>query len=68
MPWTPSEFRKKHNAKLSDAQASKAAEMANAMLRSGVPEGIAIATANKHAENMGKMPKKEMSYKNLIGK
>lgn len=54
MPWTPSSFRSKHNKKLSDAQASKAAEMANAMLKSGVPEGEAIATANKRAERMRK--------------
>lgn len=50
MPWTGKSFRSKHNHKLSSAQANKAAKQANAMLRSGVPEGVAIATANKHAE------------------
>lgn len=50
MPWTGEEFRKRHNKKLSAAQAEKAAEMANAMLRAGVEEGIAIATANKHVK------------------
>jgi len=39
----------RHNHKLNGAAASKAASMANAMLRSGVPEGVAIATANKRA-------------------
>ena len=49
MPWTPKSFRSKHNKKLSAPQSKKAAAQANAMLRAGVPEGEAIATANKHA-------------------
>lgn len=49
MPWTAQQFRIKHNRKLSTAQAGKAAKMASAMIRRGVPEGEAIATANKHA-------------------
>jgi uncharacterized protein YdaT len=49
MPWTGKSYRARHNKSLSPAQASKAAAQANAMLREGVPEGIAIATANKHA-------------------
>jgi uncharacterized protein YdaT len=49
MPWTGASYRARHNKKLSPAQASKAAAQANAMLREGVPEGVAIATANKHA-------------------
>lgn len=52
MPWTPEEFARKHNKKLSGASAAKAAEMANAMIANGVDEGIAIATANKHADAM----------------
>lgn len=51
MPWSPQEFRKKHNKKLSDAQATKASEQANAMLKEGVDEGIAIATANKNVKS-----------------
>ena len=47
MPWTGKEFASKHNRKLKGAPASKAASQASAMVRSGVPEGIAIATANK---------------------
>jgi uncharacterized protein YdaT len=49
MPWTPQSFRSKHNHGLNPAQSEHAAAQANAMLRSGVPEGIAIATANKYA-------------------
>lgn len=53
MPWTAEEFRSKHNKKLTLAQAGRAAARAEAMIRSGVPEGIAIATANKHAQERG---------------
>lgn len=51
MPWTAESFKKKHNKKLSPAKAKKAAAQANAMLKAGVPEGIAIATANRHAKH-----------------
>lgn len=51
MPWTPEEFRRKHNQKLSLPQAKRAAAQAEAMMRNGVEEGIAIATANKHAKS-----------------
>lgn len=50
MPWTAQAFAKRHNRKLHGRAAAKAAEQANAMLKAGVPEGIAIATANKHAK------------------
>lgn len=50
MPWTPEEFKERHNKKLTPAQAKKAAAQANAMLKAGVPEGEAIATANKNAK------------------
>ena len=52
MPWTPKQFKTRHNKRLSPAGAKKASAQANAMLRSGVPEGIAIATANKHAAKL----------------
>ncbi len=55
MPWTPQSFAAKHNKKLKGARATKAARMANAMLRAGVPEGEAIATANARAK--GQKPK-----------
>lgn len=47
MPWSAKGFRSRHNKKLDPAAAKKASRQANAMIRSGVPEGIAIATANK---------------------
>jgi uncharacterized protein YdaT len=50
MPWTPETFKKKHNHSLTTEQAGKAAAQAEAMMKSGVPEGVAIATANKHAK------------------
>lgn len=50
MPWTARSFRKKHNHNLTDAQAGKAAAQATAMVKEGVPEGEAIATANKGAK------------------
>ena len=49
MPWTGKTFKSRHNKKLTTAQASKAAAQANAILKEGVPEGEAIAIANKHA-------------------
>lgn len=61
MPWTASQFRKKHNKKLSLAQAGKAAKQATAMIRNGVSEGIAIATANKHASMGKKRPEAKAS-------
>jgi uncharacterized protein YdaT len=50
MPWTGAQFAAKHNHALHGAQADKAAAQATAMVRAGVPEGIAIATANKRAK------------------
>jgi hypothetical protein len=53
MPWkSGKDFAARHNKKLKGAAATKAASQANAMLRSGVPEGIAIATANKTGNKM----------------
>lgn len=49
MPWTARSFADKHNHNLKGAVAKKAAAQATAMVKAGVPEGIAIATANKHA-------------------
>ena len=51
MPWTAQTFKARYNKKLSLAQALKASEMANAMMRSGASEGVAIATANKRAKS-----------------
>ena len=61
MPWTAEQFRSKHNKKLSLGAARHAAAQASAMIAHGVPEGEAIATANKYAgKGMGavRKPKK----------
>lgn len=50
MPFTGEQFKRKHNKKLGTKVAAKAASIANAMLRRGVEEGVAIATANKRAK------------------
>lgn len=48
MPWPRGrDFAARHNHKLTGAAATKAKDVANAMLKRGVPEGEAIATANK---------------------
>lgn len=47
MPWSAKTFSSRHNKKLHGEAANKAASQANAMIRAGVPEGEAIATANK---------------------
>lgn len=54
MPWDAESFRSRHNKKLSKPAAAKAAAQANAMLRRGVPEGEAIAVANKRANKIDK--------------
>jgi len=50
MPWTANTFKAKHNKKLKPAAAKKAAKIATGMVKAGVPEGEAIATANARAE------------------
>lgn len=52
MPWDADSFRRKHNKKLTGTAAKKAAEQATAMVREGVPENIAIATANKTGDRL----------------
>lgn len=48
MPWkTGRSFASAHNRKLKGAAAGKAARVATAMVNRGLPEGEAIATANK---------------------
>ena len=46
MPWTGESFRSKHNKKLTIEQASKAAKIANAILRDTGDETKAIRIAN----------------------
>lgn len=59
MPWTPSEFAKKHNKKLKGKAASGAARQANVLLRGGMPEGEAIAIANKHGNKVARSGQKK---------
>jgi uncharacterized protein YdaT len=48
MPWkTGKDFASKHNKKLKGKKATKAAQIANAILRETGNEGLAISTANK---------------------
>lgn len=54
MPWSASSFAGKHNHSLKGAAASKAASIANAILKRGGDEGVAIATANKRVGLMRK--------------
>ena len=63
MPWSGKSFRSKHNKKLSPAKAGKAAAQANALLRANVPEGEAIAIANKHAEKKPSFKMAELGRK-----
>lgn len=59
MPWaTGKAFASKHNKKLKGAAATKAARQATAMIRAGVPEGEAIATANKRGDKLMRKKKK----------
>ena len=51
MPWTPQQFASRHNHGLTPEEAGHASRIANAILRGGSSERIAIATANKLAEH-----------------
>lgn len=48
------QFASRHNHSLNKSEAKSASRQANAMLRSGVPEGIAIPTANKRINRLRK--------------
>lgn len=53
MPWKSGKsFAERHNKKLHGAAATKAKDQAEAMMRRGVSEGVAIATANKTGDRM----------------
>lgn len=55
MPWSGGKaFAGAHNHKLKGAAAATAARQATAMVKKGVPEGTAIATANKTGNRMMK--------------
>jgi uncharacterized protein YdaT len=59
MPWSGKEFASRHNHKLKGKSADKAAAQATAVLKSGVPEGEAIAIANKQAAKGSKHGRKK---------
>lgn len=50
MPWNAATFSQRHNKALHGEKAAHAARIANAVLRSGQPDGLAIAVANKWAK------------------
>lgn len=54
MPWSGKTFAARHNKSLAGPGAAKAASIANAILKRGGDEGIAIATANKRVGEMRK--------------
>ena len=49
MPWTPQQFKSRHNKGLSGSQSAEAAKVANAILKKTGDEGKAIAIANAMA-------------------
>ncbi len=50
MPWTPQEFKTRHNKKLTPSQAKKAAKIGNAILKKTGSESSAIRIANSQAK------------------
>ncbi len=56
MPWDSKSFRSRHNHGLSPGQSSKAAAIANAILRRTGNEGLAIRTANARVSPGGYVP------------
>lgn len=62
MPWAGKNFAARHNHALTGKAATKAAEQATAMVRSGVPEGEAIATANKTGNRLQGSPKSRKEH------
>ncbi len=69
MPWpTGRDFAPKHNKKLKGAAATKAAKVATAMVNRGVPEGEAIATANRVGNNYNGPGRMNGTAKSRTGK
>ncbi len=66
MPWDARSFASKHNKKLTGAAALSAAKQATAMVKAGVPEGIAIATANKRGDKLQKQQSVRSSIKSAM--
>lgn len=69
MPWSAGEFASRHNHGLNKAGAAKASSMANAILRSGGSDRVAIATANKYANrHAGKLKKRGVISEKVAGR
>lgn len=70
MPWDGPEFASRHNRSLDKGEAKSAARQASAMVKAGVPDGIAIATANKRINKLRKrgMISDRAHAKSLAGK
>jgi uncharacterized protein YdaT len=51
MPWNAQQFAARHNKSLAPAQATKAARIANAILKKTGNEGQAIRIANAQAKS-----------------
>jgi hypothetical protein len=67
MPWTGKQFKARHNKSATPAQAKAAASQASAMVRSGVDEGIAIATAKRQHMRGSKMPLPDLIMRRMGG-
>lgn len=63
MPWTGPQFASRFNHGISPVQAVHASRVANAIVRRGAPDGLAIATANArvHRDTGGMVPNGMMS-------
>lgn len=46
MPWTPEQFKERHNKSLTKKEAEQAASIANNVLKSGGTDADAVRTAN----------------------
>jgi hypothetical protein len=58
MPWTPKQFKDRHNKKLTPAQAKVAAEVANQVLIKTADEGRAVREGNAVANKIKLKEKK----------
>lgn len=53
MPWSAPQFKERHDKAATPKQAARESKLADAMLRSGASEGVAIATAIDRAKGVG---------------
>ena len=55
MPWTPANFKSRHNHSLTMLQAKSAARQANAILKKTGDDALAIRTANARVKRKPKV-------------